>query len=65
VFSHIVEGDKENWKITGWEKQARNILTAAYKSENEGAKQRAEDLIHRLGARGYLRFRDLVDLKAP
>lgn len=56
----IVEGDKEGWRIQGWIEDARTLLLTALKSPDEKAKQAAIDLIHRMGARGYLQFRDLL-----
>jgi hypothetical protein len=56
----IVEGDKEGWRIHGWIDEARNLLITALKSSDDRAKQAATDLIHRMGARGHLQFRDLL-----
>jgi len=56
----IVEGDKEGWNIRTWREPKRTILETALRSRDPIARQRAESLIHRLGARGYWDFRDLL-----
>jgi len=55
-----VKGDKEGWKIHGWLEEARTIFVYALNSTHDVARQAAKDLIHRLGARGFLDFRDLL-----
>jgi len=55
----IVEGDEKRWNILGWREHARMILAAAIQGSDSEARQ-AVDLVHRLGARGYLDFRDLL-----
>ena len=60
----MIEGDKEGWGILGWREHARTILRTIIQSANAGARQAAVDLVHRLGARGYREFRDLLP-KAP
>lgn len=59
-LSLMVEGDKKGWLLPGWLEHARTILAAALESADEAAQGRATELIHRLGARGYLQFRDLL-----
>jgi len=59
-LSLIIEGDKEGWHIHGWREHTRTILSTALQSTDETAQQAAVDLVHRLGARGYLSFRDLL-----
>ncbi len=56
----MVEGDKEGWAIYGWREHARTILATAIQSYNAEACEAATTLVHRLGARGYLEFRDLL-----
>jgi hypothetical protein len=56
----LVEADREGWGILGWENQARIILAAAMGSGDVEAREAATALIHRLGARGRLGFRDLL-----
>lgn len=56
----IVRGDKEGWSIYGWSDHARAILVTACQSNNRKAVAAAADLIHYMGSRGYLDFRDLL-----
>jgi hypothetical protein len=56
----MIEGDKEGWGILGWREHARTILRAAIQDTDAEVRQAAVDLIHRLGARGYFEFRDLL-----
>lgn len=56
----IVEGDREGWRIHGWCEHAQTILATALQSTDKTARQAAVALIHRLGARGYLGFGDLL-----
>ncbi len=56
----IVEADTQGWAIHGWMYAARNILATALQSTDDTAREGAADLVHRLGARGYLEFRDLL-----
>jgi hypothetical protein len=54
----LVTGAPNYWDIFGWEEHARAILEIALK--NSQARESAIDLIHQLGALGYLNFRDLL-----
>jgi hypothetical protein len=56
----IVAGDKEGWGVLGWRESARKILGEAMNSADEVARTVAADLIHRLGARGYFEFGELL-----
>lgn len=60
----MIEGDKEGWGILGWREHARTILASAIQSTDAETRQAAVDLVHRLGARGHLEFRDLLQ-KVP
>ena len=51
--------------ILGWGEHARVILDTASHAADLEARKRAIDLIHRLGARGYFEFRDLLPEGAP
>lgn len=57
----LVEADREGWGILAWEGQARTILATAIRSNDTDARDAAVALIHRLGARGRLGFRDLLE----
>lgn len=54
----IVEGDQKGWGIHVWREHARAILAVALKDSI--ARNQAEWLIHYLGSRGHLDFRDLL-----
>lgn len=56
----VAEGDVEGWRIYTWREHARAILAAAIQSTDTRAQEAAVELIHRLGARGYFEFRDLL-----
>jgi hypothetical protein len=56
----MVEGDKEGWGINRWGNYPRTILVNARQSANENAQEIAVNLINRLGARGYLEYRNLL-----
>jgi hypothetical protein len=63
-LSMIVEGDKDGWGILGWREHARSILSVATGSGDIQAQKAAANLIHRLGARGYFEFRDLLPARS-
>jgi len=56
----MMEGDDQGWHTRMWADQSRNILSTALSSSNASGRQTAEELVHRLGSRGYLQYRDLV-----
>jgi hypothetical protein len=58
----MVEGDREDWKIQAWRSETRTILSTAIQARNVDAREAAIDLVHRLGAHGYLEFRDLLPI---
>ena len=55
-----VEGDKDNLAIHGWREHARTILERALASSDRQTHDAGENLVHELGARGHLSFRDLL-----
>jgi len=56
----MIEGDKEDWRVHMWKDEARAILSTALGSSDKKAHDLAEDVVHRLGARRFLEFRDLL-----
>lgn len=58
----LLESDEKGWHIRIWNEHARIILSAALQSTDENARQIALNQIDRLGARGYLAFRDLLSI---
>lgn len=58
-LDRMIDLASEGWAIHGWLESARRILEAGLKSADREAKERAERVIHKLGA---LRFRDFRTL---
>ena len=56
----LVDGDKDGWHTRMWDPQTRDILSSAFESSDPTGRQRAEDLVHRLGSLGYFQYRDLL-----
>jgi len=56
----ILGSELENWEIYSWRKEAREILQIAIQSGEQKARETAINLVHRLGAMGYLEFRDVL-----
>jgi hypothetical protein len=56
----IVGSELENWEIYSWRKEAKEILQIAIQCGEQKARETAIDLVHRLGAMGYLEFRDVL-----
>jgi hypothetical protein len=56
----LIEADKSGWAILGWESHLKTILTTAMASGDEQAREAAVALVHHLGARGHLQFRELL-----
>ncbi len=59
-LSLMVEENVEGWRIAASMNELRSILAAALAGSDPAARSAAEDLIHRLGARGYREFRNLL-----
>lgn len=59
-FKLMLEKDNKGWGKYGWSRETKPILTAAIQSNNDTAKKIAEDIIHRLGERGFWEFRELL-----
>ena len=56
----LIELAPEGWTIHGWLDSAQVILEAALESVDTEAKERAERVIHRLGALRFREFRTLL-----
>jgi hypothetical protein len=56
----IVEGEKEGAGVYIIKENARAILKAAICSSNDAVCQAGKDLVNRLGALGFLEYRDLI-----
>jgi len=57
----MTEGDQQGW-ATGysWVPSIRTIVSAALHSSDVRARRAARELVNRLGAKGFLQFRDLL-----
>lgn len=55
----IAEGDREGWKLYASRDHIRRILEVALRNPTAG--NEAERIIHNLGSRGYLEFRNLLE----
>lgn len=58
-LSRMIDQDVEGWRVVAWTQEIHSILATALESNVAEAKSAAQDLTHRLGARGYREFRDL------
>ncbi len=56
----IVQADKRGWEIYYWRKHAKVILGAAIQSNDPTIREEAVALVHYLGTRGHLEFRELI-----
>ena len=61
ILQRLIDGDDENGRVYGWRDEAKKILQQAVDSEGE-TKDMAEEIIDRLGRRGFLEFGELLDL---
>ena len=59
-LKQMVEAHKEPWGISLWIEGMRTILRVGLNSPELTITSSATDLIHYLGSKGYLEFRDLV-----
>lgn len=60
-LSMMAEGDSQGWAVGhSWNKELRAIVKAAMVSTDVKARQAATDFVNRLGARGFLQYRDLL-----
>ncbi|MDA2933697.1 hypothetical protein MYX82_05085 [Acidobacteria bacterium AH-259-D05] len=56
----MLKGDHEAWSLYAWREEVRQILKTVLASGDAEASSLAEDLVHYLGSRGYLEFRNLL-----
>ena len=56
----VVDSELDSWEIYGWRTEAKEILTTAMQSGDVSTEKAAIELIHRLGAKGYFEFRELL-----
>ena len=55
-----IEGNQDYWKFYSWRDESRKILGTAIQSNNPDAREKAIELVHRLGAMGHFEYRDLL-----
>lgn len=60
LLAALVEGDKKGWGPHMWRDSAMSLLGNVLVSSNAEASRIAEDIINRLGARGYLEYGSLL-----
>lgn len=56
----MIEGSKETWQISLWRDAPRKVLQAAKESGDATVIKAVDDVVNRLGARGFFEFRDLL-----
>jgi len=56
----MIDGAKEAWQISQWVETPRKILQAAKESGDVTVIKAVDDVVNRLGARGFFEFRDLL-----
>jgi hypothetical protein len=56
----LAEGDRGGWILTGAMEQLRAVLSTGLSSEQLEAREAANSLVHRLGARGFYELRSLL-----
>lgn len=61
VLRRMIE-TADHWAIRRWAPEARNVLASALASSDERAASQAREVIEYLGRKGYLEFRDLVQV---
>ena len=54
----LITADKDGWHVLGWKDSTRTVLEKTL--ANTTTQDEARSVIHLLGARGYLEFRDLL-----
>ena len=59
-LSMIITGSGDHWRILGSEDKAKDIIRTALKSEDEGTRQQARDVVNLLGSRGYFDYGNLL-----
>jgi len=57
----MVRGDREGWRLSGWQTALSSLLQAALSSSDPNAQATARQLIEHLGRRGLLDFGNLLD----
>jgi len=65
----LVDGEADYWEIDRWRKDAEKILSTAFENESPEVRELAEEIVHKLGAKGHIEFRKFLlereDNKTP
>jgi len=56
----VVEANREGWAVAGHEEELRQVIQAALRAGDVGARQAATDFVNYLASRGWRQFRDLL-----
>ncbi len=56
----LVEAEGEPWRISAWRDEGRKALAAIIAGTDTQARETAIQVVHRLGEKGHLEFRDLL-----
>lgn len=59
VIQSLVQGDTEGWRVGSWKSDAKQVLKMAMQAGGQ-ARQVAEEVIDRLGRRGFQEFGELL-----
>ena len=59
-ISLMIGGNLQGWEIHGWRDELRAILSTVIRSADTIAQQSAVEAVNRLGAKGFLEFRELL-----
>lgn len=60
ALSAMVDGARERWAVSSWNKNATAIIKEAYGSKDDTVKQEAVNLANKLVAKGYTEYRDII-----
>ena len=60
IFRLMIEGEPDGFQMYLWKKPGKELLQKVIQGKDKKAKEAAIDLVHRLGAMGYLDFRDVL-----
>lgn len=63
ALSAMIDGTRERWAVSSWNKSATVIIQAAYNSDNDDVKQLAKGLANKLVAQGYTEYRKIISPK--
>ncbi len=58
--SLMIEGDLQGWEIHSWRDELRAILSTGIRAADRTAPRSAVEVVNRLGAKGFLEFRELL-----